>query len=104
MQVVDTLKLLMALLGPSWRLLGRSGPKMDPQNCSKNDPASVQKLVQKITPNIPKNKVILGPEIEPKINQDSEAGAQSQAARAILEVLGPKMPPRWLKMAPRGPR
>ena len=31
MQVFGTLKLLMAILGPSWLLLGRSGPKMGPQ-------------------------------------------------------------------------
>ena len=31
MQVFDTLKLLMLLLGPSWLLLGRSGPKMAPK-------------------------------------------------------------------------
>ena len=31
MQVFGTLKQLMAILGPSWLLLGRSGPKIGPK-------------------------------------------------------------------------
>ena len=73
MHVFSILRVLEVLLGPSWPLLGGSGPKM-------------------------------GPQIDPKITQDSEPRARSQAAGAILEALGLNMPQRWLKMALGSPR
>ena len=36
----DSLKLLMVLLGSSWPLLGRSGPRMGPKMGSKSSPKS----------------------------------------------------------------
>ena len=104
MQVFDTLKLLMTLLGPSWPLLGRSGPKMGPQNNPKSGPKHVQKLVQKINPKINTNLPMLGPNMDPKIAQDGEGGAQANPAGAILKALVSQMAPRWLKMAPSSPR
>ena len=80
MQVFSTLKLLMVLLGPSWLLLGRFGPKMAPK---------------------------MGPQIAPnraKMGHLGDHRAQSQEAGAILKALVSKMAPRWLKMAPRSPR
>ena len=41
------MKILMALLGSSWSLLGRSGPKMGPN--------MVPKVLQKIVKNLSKN-------------------------------------------------
>ena len=41
------LELLLALLGSSWRLLGRSWAQSGPQNGPKSDPKLVPKLVQK---------------------------------------------------------
>ena len=44
--VFGSLKLLMAVLGSSWSLLGRSGPKMGPN--------MVPKVLQKIVKNLSK--------------------------------------------------
>ena len=43
------------------------------------------------------------PQMDPKMTQDGEPGARSQAAAANLEALGPKMLLRWLKMARSSP-
>ena len=55
MQLFGSLKLLMALLGSSCPLFGRSGPKMGPKMVPKRGPKSDQKMVHKIIPNGPKN-------------------------------------------------
>ena len=47
MQLFGSLKLLMALLGSSCPLFGRSGPKMGPKMVPKRDPKSDQKMVHK---------------------------------------------------------
>ena len=44
MQLFGSLKLLMALLGSSCPLFGRSGPKMGPQNCSQKCSKSIPKF------------------------------------------------------------
>ena len=44
MQLFDSLKLLMALLGSSCPLFGRSGPKMSPKMVPKNAQKRIQKL------------------------------------------------------------
>ena len=62
MQLFGSLKLLMALLGPSWPLLGPIWSQNGSQNGSKSGPESVQKLVQKSPPKICKNGLILGPQ------------------------------------------
>ena len=77
---------------------------MDPKNHPKSGPTNLQKLVQKITPKITKNTQILGPKMDPKINQDSEHGAPANLDGAILKALVSKMAPRWLKMALSSPR
>ena len=80
LHVFATLELLMILLGPSWLLLGRFGPKMAPKK---------------------------GPQTAPNRANMGYLGdhwAQSQEAGAILKALVSKMAPRWLKMAPSSPR
>ncbi len=72
--------LLMALLGSSWLLLGRFGPKMAP------------KMGPQMAPN------------RPKMGHLGAQEAQAQPARALLEALASKMAPRWLKMASSSPR
>ena len=47
MQLFGSLKLLMALLGSSCSLFGRSGPKMGPKMVPKSGPKSDQKVGQK---------------------------------------------------------
>ena len=54
MQLFGSLKLLMALLGSSCPLFGRSGPKMGPKMVPKRGPKSDQKMVHKIIPDGPK--------------------------------------------------
>ena len=76
MQLFGSLELLMALLGSSWSLLG----PIWFQNCSQNDPKScqkhIQKIVQKMTPEITKNGRILDPKMGAKMGQDGETGAR----------------------------
>ena len=67
MQILGSLKLLMALLGPSWPLLGPIWPPNGPQNGPQSNPNMVQKLVQKMTPKKSKIKPILGPKMDPKM-------------------------------------
>ena len=43
-QVFGSMKILMALLGSSWSLLGRSGPKMGPKIVTKSFPKNYQKI------------------------------------------------------------
>ena len=104
MQVFGYLKLLIALLGSSWPLLGpiwsQNGPQNGPQNCQK----VVQKMVQKTTPKKLHFKQILGPKMDPKMSYLGEAPQQAQEAGAILKALVSKMAPRWLKMASSSPR
>ena len=47
MQLFGSLKLLMALLGSSCPLFGRSGPKVGPKMVPKSGPKSDQKVGQK---------------------------------------------------------
>ena len=70
MQLFGSLKLLMALLGSSCPLFGRSGSKMIPKIGPKSGPKSDQKVVQKITPKITKKVQILGPEMDPKMDKN----------------------------------
>ena len=79
MQVFGTLKLLMAILGPSWLLLGRSGPKMGPQ----------------MHPNRPQNHL--------KDGRCKLKTMKNVKLTLILE-LGFEMCPRWPKMAPGSTR
>ena len=104
MQVFGYLKLLMALLGSSWPLLGpiwsQNGPQNGPQNCQK----VVQKMVQKTTPKKVNFKPILGPKMGPKIGYFGGAAPWANPAGALLKALVFKMAPRWLKMASSSPR
>ena len=104
MQICGSLKLLMALLGPSWPILGPIWPPNDPQNCPQSGPTMVQKLVQKMTPKKVKFKPILGPKMDREMDHLGERRQQSQEAGAILKALVSKMGPRWLKTSPNSPR
>ena len=104
MQLFGSLKLLMALLGPSWPLLGPIWSQNGPQNGPKSGPKSAQNSVQKMDPKITPKIPVLGPKMDPKMGHLGGAPAQSQEAGAILKALVSKMAPRWLKMAPSSPR
>ena len=51
-----------------------------------------------------KNKLILSPKMDAKFVQNGDGGAHENPAGAILEALGPKMPPRCPKMGSNSPR
>ena len=104
MQILGSLKLLMALLSPSWPLLGPIWPQNGPQNAPQSGPKMVQKLVQKMTPKNANFKPILGPKMDPKMSYLGEGAAQAEPAGALLKALVFKMAPRWLKMASSSPR
>ena len=83
MQVFGTLKLLVVILGPSWLLWGRSGPKMGP----KMDP--------EINENLCYNH----------LKEDRCKLKPNKSVKWLLVLgLGFKMVPRWHKMAPSSTR
>ena len=81
MQVFGTLKLLVVLLGPSWLLWGRSGPKKAP----KIGPQMALKIANK------RHRLSL-PELSEKL----------LFPRWLQD--GSRMAPGWLKMAQDGPK
>ena len=101
MQLLVSLKLLMALLGSSCPLLGRSGPKMGHKMGPKSSPKSYQKVVQKMIPKITKNVPILDPRMGPKMGKDDDSRAQAQPSGRCLGSSwsqdAPKMPQDGLK-------
>ena len=92
MQLFGSLKLSMALWGPSWPLLGPIWYQNGSQNGSKSGPERGQKLVQKLTPKISKNWPIWGRKIGPEIAQNGEAPAQANLDGGFQNALGPKTP------------
>ena len=76
MQLFGSLESLMAVLGPSWHLLGPIWSQNGSQNGPQSGPKSVQKLVQKMTPKKVNFEPILGPKMGSKIGQDGESGAE----------------------------
>ena len=67
MQDFGSLRLLVALLGPSSPLLGPIWSQNGPQNGPKSGPKSAQKLVQKMDPKITPKMPVLGPKMAPKL-------------------------------------
>ena len=104
MQDFRYLKLLVALLGPSWPLLGPIWSQNGPQNCPQSGPKSVQKLVQKMTPEITKNKPIWGPKMDPEMGSKNVSNIGPSLLGHPLAQDGAKMAPRWLKMPKMRPR
>ena len=79
MQDFGSLKLLVALLGPSWPLLGPIWSQNGPQNGPKSNPKNAQNLVQKFDPKIPPKRPALDPKMDPKM------------APKNLNVIGPSL-------------
>jgi len=77
MQDFVSLKLLVALLGPSSPLLGPIWSQNGPQNGPKSGPKSAQKLVQKMDPNITPKMPVLGPKMGYKLGKDGESRVQA---------------------------
>ena len=65
MILFGALKLFMALLGPSWLLLGPIWSQNDPENGPRNYPKVVPKMVQKTAPQKMNSKTILGSNLGP---------------------------------------
>ena len=125
MQDFGSLKLLVALLGPSWPLLGPIWSQNGPQNGPKSGPKSAQKLVQKMDPKITPKMPVLGPKMAPKLGskisplldpshlghpsgarwpQDGPKMAQDAQDAPKMAPRWPKIAPRWAKMPPRCPK
>ena len=80
MQVFGTLKLLVVLLGSSWLLWGRSGPKKAPK---------------------------IGPQMASNGQQEAQAQPAGALWEALVSKMAPRWlqdGSRWLKMAPSSPR
>ena len=67
MQDFGSLKLLVALLGPSSPLLGPIWSQNGPQNGPKSGPKSAQKFVQKMDRKITPQMPVVGPKVAPKL-------------------------------------
>ena len=118
MQDFGSLKLLVALLGPSSPLLGPIWSQNGPQNGPKSGPKNAQKFVQKMDPKITPKMPVLGPKMAPKLGSkrptllDGSHLGQPSGARwpqdgpkmAQDAQDAPKMAPRWPKIAPRWPQ
>ena len=118
MQDFGSLKLLVALLGPSWPLLGPIWSQNGPQNRPKSGPKSAQKLFQNIDPKITQKMPVLGPKIAPKLGSKIPAHiggsllGQSSGARwpqdgpkmAQDAQDAPKMAPTWPQDGSKMPR
>ena len=95
MQLFGSLKLLMALLGSSCPLFGRSGPKMGPKIFPKN--------AQKAYPNLTIFFLFLFYRIFlDDDGDDDDASFGTQSGPALLHKI-PKRFTRETKMSPRGP-
>ena len=70
MQFFGSLKLLMVLLGSSWSLLGRSGPRVGPNMGSKGS----RKVNSKMLQNDDKTMQFWPPKFGPKTDQNEIAG------------------------------
>ena len=104
MQLFGSLKVLMALLGSSCPLLGRSGPKMGPKMGPKSGPKSDQKVVQKMTPKMTKKSANFGPQNGPQNGPRRRSLLTGQKYRSSQKALFPKMAPRWPQDGPRWPQ
>ena len=115
MQDFGSLKLLVAILGPSSPLLGPIWSQNGPQNGPKSYQKNAQRLVQKMDPKITPKMPVLGPKMAPKLGSKiprdidpSHLGHPSGARwpqdgpkMAQDAQDAPKMAPRWPKIAPR---
>ena len=126
MQVFSTFRILMALLGPFWRLLGRSWAQSSPpqkaQRCSKSCPTNYQKMNKIRKRNAFLFEVQNGPQncfiqrSRPTVifgwaylKSSCFQGGPEMAPRSAQNSHrcprdGPKMAPTWIKMLPRRPQ
>ena len=101
MQLFGSLKVLMALLGSSCPLLGRSGPKMGPKMGPKSGPKSDQKVVQKMTPKMTKKSANFGPQNGPQNGPRWRDLLTVPKDGHLFFARWPRDGPRWPKMTPR---
>ena len=104
MQDFGSLRLLVALLGPSSPLLGPIWSQNGPQNGPKSGPKSAQKLVKKMDPKITPKMPVLGPKMAPKWGRKFRGTLIQATSGTLLAQDGPKMALRWLKMPKMRPR
>ena len=88
MQLFGSLKLSMALLDPSWLLLGPIWSQNRPENGPKNYPKVVQKMVQKTAPKKLNSKTILGSNLGPFWGQIASKTQPCEFAGTIRPAYG----------------
>ena len=88
MQLFGSLKLSMALLDPSWLLLGPIWSQNGPENGPKKYPKVVQKIVQKTAPKKLNSKTILGSNLGPFWGQMAPKTQQCKFAGTIRPAYG----------------
>ena len=101
----DTYFLLFeALHGPLGLILPPSRADLVPKwapKLPKSGPKSYPKVVQQMTSKITQKIQNLGPKMGPEMAKD---GDRHNHLGGVLEAFGPKMRPRYLKMASSSPR
>ena len=88
MQLFGSLKFSMALLDPSWLLLGPIWSQNSPENGPKNYPKVVQKIVQKTAPKKLNSKTIWGSNLGPFWGQMAPKNQQCKLAGTIRPAYG----------------
>ena len=100
MQLFGSLRLLMALLGSSCPLFGRSGPKMGPKMVTKSGPKSDEKVGQNGPQNGPQ-KVRIFDQFDREISLRRFRFSEIFRDGAFYKTLTSKMPSRWPKNGPK---
>ena len=88
MILFGALKLFMALLDPSWLLLGPIWSQNGPENCPRNYPKVVPKMVQKTAPPKIYSKTILGSNLGQFWGQMAPKNQQCKLAGTIRPAYG----------------
>ena len=89
MILFGALKPFMALLGPSWLLLGPIWSQNSPENGPRNYPKVVQKMIQKTAPQKMNSKTILGSNLGPFWGQMAPKSQPCELAGTIRPAYGP---------------
>ena len=93
------LKLFMALLDPSWLLLGPIWSQKGPENGPPKYPKVVQKMVQKTAPKKLNSKTILGSNLRPFWSQIAPKTQQCKCPGPFGQPMGPQKPLNNVKLS-----
>ena len=88
MILFGALKLFMALLGPSWLLLGPIWSQNGPENIPRNYPKVIQTIIQKTAPEMLNYNTILGSNLGPFWGQMTPKSQPCEFAGTIRPAYG----------------